>query len=287
MATVRKDNSPRGSGLLFCTWDSFCYKLAIMTDILLRDDRDNIATLTLNRPAARNALSMGLMEALDAALAAIGEDRSINAVIIAANGPAFCAGHDLREIRATPGREAYAAVFALCSRLMQRIVRLPKPVIAQVNGVATAAGCQLVATADLAVAAEGARFATPGVDIGLFCSTPMVALTRAVGRKAAMEMLLTGQMVPAARARELGLINAVVPEVELASATRALALRIASKSPLTVAIGKEAFYRQAEMVLPDAYAYASEVMTRNMMARDAAEGIDAFLDKRQPQWTGT
>ncbi len=258
-----------------------------MTDILLRDDRDNIATLTLNRPAARNALSIGLMEALDAALAAIGEDRSINAVIIAANGPAFCAGHDLREIRATPGREAYAAVFALCSRLMQRIVRLPKPVIAQVNGVATAAGCQLVATADLAVAAEGARFATPGVDIGLFCSTPMVALTRAVGRKAAMEMLLTGQMVPAARARELGLINAVVPEVELASATRALALRIASKSPLTVAIGKEAFYRQAEMVLPDAYAYASEVMTRNMMARDAAEGIDAFLDKRQPQWTGT
>ena len=258
-----------------------------MTDILLRDDRDNIATLTLNRPAARNALSIGLMEALDAALAAIGEDRSINAVIIAANGPAFCAGHDLREIRATPGREAYAAVFALCSRLMQRIVRLPKPVIAQVNGVATAAGCQLVATADLAVAAEGARFATPGVDIGLFCSTPMVALTRAVGRKAAMEMLLTGQMVPAARARELGLINAVVPEVELASATRALALRIASKSPLTVAIGKEAFYRQAEMDLPDAYAYASEVMTRNMMARDAAEGIDAFLDKRQPQWTGT
>ena len=258
-----------------------------MTDILLRDDSDNIATLTLNRPAARNALSMGLMQALDDALAAIAGDPSVKAVIVAANGPAFCAGHDLREIRATPNREAYEAVFALCSRLMQRIVRLPKPVIARVHGVATAAGCQLVASADLAVAADSARFATPGVDIGLFCSTPMVALTRAVGRKAAMEMLLTGDMVPAARARELGLINTVVPEAELASATRALALRIASKSPLTVAIGKEAFYRQAEMDLTDAYAYASEVMTRNMMARDAAEGIDAFLGKREPRWTGT
>ncbi|HBK04581.1 MAG TPA: enoyl-CoA hydratase [Acetobacteraceae bacterium] len=258
-----------------------------MTDILLRDDSDNIATLTLNRPAARNALSMGLMEVLDATLADIGEDRSVRAVIIAANGPAFCAGHDLREIRATPTREAYEAVFALCSRLMQRIVRLPKPVIAQVHGVATAAGCQLVASADLAVAADTARFATPGVDIGLFCSTPMVALTRAVGRKAAMEMLLTGEMVSATRARELGLINAVVPESELAPTTRKLALRIAAKSPLTVAIGKEAFYRQAEMDLSDAYAYASEVMTKNMMARDAAEGIDAFLGKRQPQWTGT
>lgn len=258
-----------------------------MTEILLRDDSDNIATLTLNRPAARNALSMGLMEELDAALTDIGQDPSIRAVIIAANGPAFCAGHDLREIRATPTRDAYEAVFALCSRLMQRVVRLPKPVIAQVHGVATAAGCQLVASADLAVAAASARFATPGVDIGLFCSTPMVALSRAVGRKAAMEMLLTGEMVPAARARELGLINAVVPEDELASAARALASRIAAKSPLTVAIGKEAFYRQAEMNLSDAYAYASEVMTKNMMARDAAEGIDAFLGKRQPHWTGT
>ena len=258
-----------------------------MTDILLRDDSDAIATLTLNRPAARNALSMGLMQALDDALASIALDRSVKAVIVAANGPAFCAGHDLREIRATPTRQAYEAVFALCSRLMQRIVLLPKPVIARVHGVATAAGCQLVASADLAVAADTARFATPGVDIGLFCSTPMVALTRAVGRKAAMEMLLTGDMVPAARARELGLINTVVPEAELVSATRALASRIASKSPLTVAIGKEAFYRQAEMDLTDAYAYASEVMTRNMMARDAAEGIDAFLGKREPRWTGT
>src|SRR5579871_3552137 len=253
-----------------------------MTDILLRRDNEAIATLTLNRPDARNALSIGLMEALDSELAAIAEDTSVRIVILAANGPAFCAGHDLREIRATPKREAYEQVFALCSRLMQRIVHLPKPVIAQVHGVATAAGCQLVATADLAVAAESARFATPGVNIGLFCSTPMVALTRAVGRKAAMEMLMTGDFIPAARARDLGLVNRVVPDAELATATQALARHIADKSSLTVAIGKEAFYRQAEMDLADAYAYAAEVMTRNMLARDAAEGIDAFLDKRAP-----
>jgi enoyl-CoA hydratase/carnithine racemase len=258
-----------------------------MTDILLRHDNDNVATLTLNRPAARNALSMGLMQALDGQLAAIAEDPAVKVVILAANGPAFCAGHDLREIRAAPTRAAYEAVFALCSRLMQRIVRLPKPVIAQVHGAATAAGCQLVASADLAVAADTARFATPGVDIGLFCSTPMVALSRAVGRKAAMEMLLTGDMVPAARARELGLVNRVVPEADLQAATRALAAQIAAKSPLTVSIGKEAFYRQAEMDLASAYDYASEVMTRNMLARDAEEGIDAFLAKRKPQWTGT
>jgi enoyl-CoA hydratase/carnithine racemase len=258
-----------------------------MTDILLRHDGGNVATLTLNRPAARNALSMGLMEALDAELAAIAEDRSVRVVIIAANGPAFCAGHDLRELRATPTRAAYEQVFALCSRLMLRIVRLPKPVIARVHGVATAAGCQLVASADLAVAADTARFATPGVDIGLFCSTPMVALTRAIGRKAAMEMLLTGDFIPAVRARELGLVNRVVREAELHAATLALAAQIAVKSPLTVAIGKTAFYRQAEMDLSAAYDYASEVMTTNMLARDAEEGIDAFLTKRKPQWMGT
>jgi enoyl-CoA hydratase/carnithine racemase len=258
-----------------------------MTDILLRYDSDHIATLTLNRPAARNALSMGLMEALDAELAAIAEDPGVKVVIIAGAGPAFCAGHDLREIRATPARAAYEALFALCSRLMQRIVRLPQPVIAQVHGVASAAGCQLVASADLAVAAESARFATPGVDIGLFCSTPMVALSRAVGRKAAMEMLLTGGMVPARRALEIGLVNRVAPDGGLREATLSLARQIASKSPLTLAIGKEAFYRQAEMDLSGAYDYASEVMTRNMLARDAEEGIDAFLEKRQPHWTGT
>ena len=258
-----------------------------MTDILLRHDGDNVATLTLNRPAARNALSLALMEALDSALQAIGEDRTIHVVILAANGPAFCAGHDLKEIRSNPTREAYERTFGLCSRLMQRIVNLPKPVIAQVHGIATAAGCQLVASADLAIAADTARFATPGVNIGLFCSTPMVALSRAVGRKPAMEMLLTGDLIPADRAQQLGLINRVVPEAQLPAATRAMAAQIASKSPLTVAIGKEAFYRQAEMPLAAAYDYASEVMTRNMLARDAAEGIDAFMSKREPQWTGT
>lgn len=258
-----------------------------MTDILLRHDTGAVATLTLNRPQARNALSMDLMHVLDAQLADIAGDRAIHAVIIAANGPAFCAGHDLREVRATPTRSAYQDLFATCSALMQRIVRLPKPVIAQVHGVATAAGCQLVATCDLAVAADTARFATPGVNIGLFCSTPMVALSRAVGRKAAMEMLLTGELVTAARARELGLVNRIVPDSDLAAATMELAQAIAGKSPLTLAIGKEAFYRQAEMDLVSAYAYASEVMTRNMLARDAEEGIDAFLQKREPVWTGS
>jgi enoyl-CoA hydratase/carnithine racemase len=287
IATVRSDSSPRGAVPGFGIALSFCYSGVIMTEILLRCDSDAVTTLTLNRPAARNALSLALMEALDTELAAIADDPAVRVVIIAGAGPAFCAGHDLREIRANPTQQAYEAVFALCSRLMQRIVRLPKPVIARVHGVATAAGCQLVASADLAVAADTARFATPGVDIGLFCSTPMVALSRAVGRKAAMEMLLTGEMVPAARARELGLVNRVVPEAALDEAVLALARQIAAKSPLTVAIGKEAFYRQADMDLSAAYAYASQVMTRNMLARDAAEGIDAFLTKRPPIWTGT
>jgi enoyl-CoA hydratase/carnithine racemase len=254
--------------------------------ILLRRDSDGVAWLTMNRPAARNALSVGLMAALDSELAAVAADGAVNVVVIGGAGPAFCAGHDLRELRADPRREAYEAVFAVCSRLMLRIVNLPKPVIARVHGVATAAGCQLVASADLAVAAETARFATPGVDIGLFCSTPMVALTRAIGRKAAMEMLLTGDMVDAPRAQALGLVNRVVPDAEIDAAVAALADQIAAKSPLTVAIGKEAFYRQAEMNLEAAYAHAAEVMTRNMLARDAAEGIDAFLAKRRPVWTG-
>ena len=253
---------------------------------LLQETRDGVAWLTLNRPQARNALSRGLMTALEGALEAVEADKAVRIVVIAGGGPAFCAGHDLREIRAEPGRAAYEALFEQCSRLMTRIVRLPKPVIARVHGVATAAGCQLVASCDLAVAADTARFATPGVNIGLFCSTPMVALSRAVGRKQAMEMLLTGDLVDAARAREIGLINRVVPEAELDEAVTALAQQIAAKSPLTLAIGKEAFYRQAEMGLDAAYTYASEVMTRNMLARDAEEGIDAFLAKRPPVWTG-
>ncbi len=254
---------------------------------LLRRDENSAAWLTLNRPNARNALSVGLLAALDAALAEIADDASVRVVVIAGAGPAFCAGHDLREMRANPGREAYAALFTQCSDVMRRIVRLPKPVIARVHGLATAAGCQLVASCDLAVAADTARFATPGVNIGLFCSTPMVALSRAVGRKAAMEMLLCGDPIDAPRARELGLINRVVPEAELDDAVAALAAQIVSKSPLTLAIGKEAFYHQVEMPLDDAYSYAAETMTRNMLARDAAEGIDAFLDKREAVWTGS
>jgi enoyl-CoA hydratase/carnithine racemase len=254
--------------------------------ILLRDDSNGVATLTLNRPQARNALSLELMAALEQQLAAIAEDSAIKVVILAGAGPAFCAGHDLRELRADPSRAAYERTFEACSRLMLAITRLPKPVIARVHGIATAAGCQLVATADLVVAAETARFATPGVNLGIFCSTPMVALSRAIGRKPAMEMLLTGDLIDAHRAGELGLVNRVVPEAELDPATTALARQIAGKSPLTLAIGKEAFYRQAEMELEAAYGYASEVMTRNMLARDAAEGIDAFLQKRQPAWTG-
>src|SRR5262249_2284850 len=213
------------------------------------------------------------------AVARGGTDAETRVVVIAGAGPAFCAGHDLRELRANPQRETYEHVFARCSELMLAIVRLPKPAIAEVHGVATAAGCQLVATCDLAVAAGDARFATPGVNIGLFCSTPMVALTRAVGRKAAMEMLLTGRLIDAETARAIGLINRVVPRDGLRDAVDNLAREIASKSALTVKIGKEAFYRQAELDLAAAYRYAAEVMTTNMLARDAGEGIDAFLAK--------
>jgi enoyl-CoA hydratase/carnithine racemase len=259
---------------------------AIAEPELLTRQQDGVAWLTLNRPQARNALSVGLMAALDAALAAAAADPAVHVVVIGGAGPAFCAGHDLREMRANPGRAANEALFTQCANLMLRIVRLGKPVIARVHGVATAAGCQLVASCDLAVAAEDARFATPGLNIGLFCSTPMVALSRAVGRKPAMEMLLTGEAIDAARAREIGLVNRVVPAAELDATTAALAAAIAAKSPLVLAIGKEAFYRQAEMELDAAYRYAAEVMTRNMLARDAAEGIDAFLEKRTPHWTG-
>ncbi len=254
--------------------------------VLRRADASGVATLTLNRPAARNALSVGLMGALQQALTAIAKDRAIKAVIIGAEGPAFCAGHDLKEVRANPGRAAYEALFAQCSRLMQSIIALPQPVIAQVQGFAYAAGCQLVATCDLAVAADTATFCTPGVNIGLFCSTPMVAASRNLPRKKMMEMLLLGDAIGAADAQALGLVNRVVPPARLAAETRAMAEAIAKKSPLVVKIGKEAFYRQLEMPLAEAYAYTSRVMTENMLARDAEEGIDAFLQKREPKWEG-
>jgi enoyl-CoA hydratase/carnithine racemase len=252
--------------------------------VLLEECDQGVLRLTLNRPEARNALSVALMSALLDALGRAAKAPQARVVVIAGAGPAFCAGHDLRELRTDQRRETYERLFAQCSELMLAIVRLPKPVIAEVHGVATAAGCQLVATCDLAVAAEDARFATPGVNIGLFCSTPMVALTRAVGRKAAMEMLLTGKLVDASSAQAIGLVNRVVPRDKLRDAVDDLAREIAGKSALTVAIGKEAFYRQAELDLAAAYRYAAEVMTTNMLALDAGEGIDAFLAKRPPVW---
>lgn len=256
------------------------------TDILLRSDEEGVATLTLNRVEARNALSMGLMAALIDEFKELGRDPSVKVVVLAANGPAFCAGHDLRELNSDPTAEAYEAVFQRCAQLMMTITRLPKPVIAKVHAMATAAGCQLVATCDLAIAADCAKFATPGVNIGLFCSTPMVALTRAVGRKAAMEMLLTGLPIHAVEAERIGLVNRVVNPGQLDKAVGDLASTIASKSPYTLAVGKEAFYRQAEMGLDEAYAYASAVMVKNMLSDDAAEGIDAFINKRHPVWRG-
>lgn len=255
--------------------------------LLLREDRDGMATLTLNRPAQRNALSVGMMTALQGELDAIADDTNVKVVVIAGAGPGFCGGHDLKEMRANPGRQAYEALFAQCSRLMMSIVRLPKPVIARVHAVAAAAGCQLVATCDLAVAAQSARFAVNGVNIGLFCSTPMVALTRAIGRKAAMEMLVTGDLIDARTALSYGLVNKVVPDDQLDAAVAELAAKIVSKSPYALKVGKQAFYRQAELGLEEAYAYASQVMTANMLARDAEAGIDAFIAKRPPPtWEG-
>jgi enoyl-CoA hydratase/carnithine racemase len=257
--------------------------------MLLRETIGSIAVLTLNRPAARNSLSEAMLAALSQALAGIAEDRGIRAVVIGASGPAFCAGHDMKELgvhRADPdgGRGFFRRTMTACSTMMQQVVNLPQPVIAAVQGVATAAGCQLVASCDLAVASEQAKFATPGVDIGLFCSTPMVALSRNVARKHAMGMLLTGDMVDATRAAGIGLVNRVVPHGSERDAALALAGQIASKSSYVQTIGKQAFYRQLEMPLADAYAYASEVMTENLMARDAEEGICAFIEKRPPAW---
>jgi enoyl-CoA hydratase/carnithine racemase len=258
--------------------------------LLLRADAGNgVTTLTLNRPAARNALSFATLGALADAFAAVAADERVRVVILAAEGPVFSAGHDLREItahRADPdgGRGFFEAAMRRCAAVMQAIVALPQPVIAQVGGVATAAGCQLVATCDLAVAAEGARFCTPGVDIGLFCSTPAVALSRAVAAKPAMEMLLTGEMIGAEEARRIHLVNRVVPAAELSAATFALASGIAARSAHTVRVGKAAFHRQRRLPLAEAYEHCAAVMTENLLAEDAAEGIGAFLGKREPVW---
>jgi enoyl-CoA hydratase/carnithine racemase len=255
--------------------------------LLLSSLEEGVLRLTLNRPQARNALSTGLMATLKQALDGAGGAARV--IVIAANGPVFSSGHDLKEMaahRADPdrGQAVFAGLFTQCSELMQAIVRHPLPVIAEVQGLATAAGCQLVASCDLAVASPAAGFATPGVDIGLFCSTPMVALSRNLAHKPAMEMLLTGEPITAEQARELGLVNRVVAPERLTAETMALAAKIAAKPRATVKTGKEAFYRQREMKLAEAYAYASRVMTENMLAAEAEEGICAFLEKRAPRW---
>ncbi len=260
------------------------------SDILLRDlDDSGILRLTLNDAGRRNALSEAMLAELGAAFAKAGADASVRVIILAANGPAFCAGHDLKEMtagRAGPdgGKAYFTKVMTLCCGVMQAIVNCPKPVIAEVTGIATAAGCQLVASCDLAIAADTAQFSTPGVHIGLFCSTPMVALSRNVNNKHAMEMLLTGDMTPASRAAEIGLINHSVSAEELHDATKEMAQKIAAKSSMTLATGKRAFYAQREMPLTEAYDYTSQVMVENMLARDAEEGIGAFIEKRAPQW---
>jgi enoyl-CoA hydratase/carnithine racemase len=261
----------------------------VSAPIVLREDKGGIAILTLNRPAARNSLSEAMLKALSEAFATIAHERSVRVVILAANGPAFCAGHDLKEIDAhrkdaDRGRAYFERIMRSCSTVMQQIVSLPQPVIAAVHATATAAGCQLVASCDLAIASASAKFATPGVNIGLFCSTPMVALTRNVSPKHAMEMLLTGDLIAAEDAARIGLVNHVVAAGSEHTQALALAEKIAAKSMLTVKIGKEAFYRQAEMTLAEAYKYASEVMVENMLARDAEEGIGAFIEKREPKW---
>jgi enoyl-CoA hydratase/carnithine racemase len=251
---------------------------------LVRADSQGVATLTLNRPKTRNALTRAGIAEISSMLAALREDKSVKVVILAGAGPAFCAGHDLKELRANTDPKWTRELFDACSEMMLAMTRLPQPIIARVHGIATAAGCQLVATADLAVAASSATFATPGVNIGLFCSTPMVALSRNVGRKKAMEMLLTGIPLIAADAATAGLINTVVPEDKLEETTYGLAQVIAGKSPKILTIGKRAFYEQIGLGLADSYAYASAVMVKNMMEPDTTEGIDAFLGKRSPMW---
>ncbi len=259
---------------------------------LLRTDQDGVCVLTLNTPRTMNVLSEAMLAALTEVLDEIADDRDVKAVILRSAGEHFCAGHNLKEMTvrradADGGFQYFQDLFATCSAMMLRVVRLPQPVIAEVKGIATAAGCQLVASCDLAVAAEDARFATSGVNIGLFCSTPMVALSRNVPRKMAMEMLLLGEFLPAARVAEMGLVNRVVPRETLEAASMEMARVIADKSPAAVKVGKRAFYEQAEMPLEEAYAFAGRVMAENMMARDAEAGIGAFTRKESmPDWTG-
>lgn len=254
--------------------------------ILLREDRDGVVTLTLNRPDQFNALSEEMLSALQGALDDIVDDQSARCVVIRATGRAFCAGHDLKQMRANPRQDYYEALFEKCSRVMQGIVNLPVPVIAQVQGLATAAGCQLVASCDLAIAAQSATFAVSGINVGLFCSTPAVALSRNIPPKRAFDMLVSGRFITAEEAYSSGLVSRVVPDAELDAAVDALTAEICSKSPVAIRTGKAMFGRQRAMSLEEAYRYAGNVMACNMMAEDAAEGIDAFIAKRKPVWKG-
>jgi len=254
------------------------------TPVLLREDKDGIATLTLNRPDQFNSLSEALIDALQRELERVAADGSVRVVVLAGAGRAFCAGHDLKEMRANPKQAYYEDLFARCGRMMQMVVSLPKPVIARVHGVATAAGAQLVASCDLAIASENARFGTTGINLGLFCSTPSVAVSRAMGRKRSFEMLFTGEMVDAKTAEGLGLVNRVVPLAELDAAVAGVAKKIAAQPASAVRIGKQMFYRQLSMELPEAYRFAGDTMAANMMEADAIEGIDAFIEKRDPAW---
>ena len=254
--------------------------------LVLRRNEAGVATLTLNRPKQYNALSQAMLAALQAELDVVAADQTIRVVVIAGNGPAFCAGHDLKEMRAHTDPAFHQALFAQCGQVMLTINRLPQPVIARVHGIATAAGCQLVAACDLAVASDNARFATSGINVGLFCSTPGVALSRNLGRKQALELLLTGDFIDAPTALRQGLVNRVAPLDQLDATVWQLADSIRDKSPLAIAMGKELFYRQLELGLEAAYACASEAMACNMNSEDAREGIDAFIAKRKPEWKG-
>jgi enoyl-CoA hydratase/carnithine racemase len=254
--------------------------------ILMREDKDGVTTLTLNRPTQFNSLSEEMLSELQAALDAIAKDASVRAVVIAGAGKAFCAGHDLKQMRANHSKVYMQKLFKQCGKMMMTIVEMPQPVIARIHGIATAAGCQLVAMCDLAVAGEGAKFAVSGINVGLFCSTPSVALGRAMGRKQAMEMLLTGDFIDAAEAQRRGLINRVVPLEQLDAEVKRLTDSICAKSAVAVGMGKQMFYKQLEMGLAGAYQLAVETMACNMMTNDAAEGIDAFMQKRKPEWKG-
>lgn len=254
--------------------------------VLLRDDADGVVTLTLNRPTQFNALSDELLDALQATLDAIATDKTVRVIVIAGAGKAFCAGHDLKEMRANPGKAYMQRLFKKCGKLMTTITQIPQPVIARVHGVATAAGCQLVAMCDLAVAAESARFAVSGINVGLFCSTPAVALTRAMSRKAAMEMLLTGEFISAADAERRGLINRAVASEALDAEVARLVLAVCAKSSLAIGMGKQLFYRQIEMGIAGAYQLATETMACNMMSEDAGNGIDAFMNRQKATWVG-